>query len=134
MDRWRGRTALVTGASVGIGRDIAVTLLNHGLNVVACARRVDAVEAIRDEVKAGEGVGELLPVKCDVSKEEEILAMFEQVKASKFGGVDVCVEMPTPVDSFSVRGQRDDPTQNLDQLPTRQRNLRAQHSVKYCPD
>lgn len=34
--------------------------------------------------------GKLVPVKCDVRHEEEILAMFEMIK-KKYGGVDVCV-------------------------------------------
>jgi NAD(P)-dependent dehydrogenase (short-subunit alcohol dehydrogenase family) len=36
------------------------------------------------------GKGSALPVKCDVSKEDEILAMFEEVNA-KYGGVDVMI-------------------------------------------
>uniref|UniRef100_A0A669EN36 Dehydrogenase/reductase (SDR family) member 11b n=1 Tax=Oreochromis niloticus TaxID=8128 RepID=A0A669EN36_ORENI len=40
MDRWRGRVALVTGASVGIGAAIAVELVRLGMKVVGCARDV----------------------------------------------------------------------------------------------
>lgn len=89
MERWAGRTALVTGASSGIGRCIAIDLLKNGVNVVACARRIDKVESIRQDV--GDGVGKFLPLKCDVSKEAEILDMFEKIKSSDFKGVDICI-------------------------------------------
>lgn len=44
MDRWRGRVALVTGASVGIGAAIARELVRSGMKVVGCARDVDKVQ------------------------------------------------------------------------------------------
>ena len=43
MHRWRGRVALVTGASVGIGAAIAKELVRSGMKVVGCARQVDKV-------------------------------------------------------------------------------------------
>lgn len=89
MERWVGRSALVTGASAGIGRAITIELLKRGVNVVACARRLEAIEAIRDDAK--DAKGQLMPVKCDVGKEEEILAMFEKVKSSDLKGIDICI-------------------------------------------
>lgn len=44
MDRWRGRVALVTGASVGIGAVIAKELVRHGMKVVGCARDVEKIQ------------------------------------------------------------------------------------------
>lgn len=44
MERWKGRVALVTGASVGIGAAIARALVQHGMKVVGCARSVDKIE------------------------------------------------------------------------------------------
>ncbi|XP_071946356.1 dehydrogenase/reductase SDR family member 11-like [Antedon mediterranea] len=90
-DRWVGRVALVTGASVGIGAAIAKKLVKHGMKVVGCANNgVDKVKAIAEELKSQNAPGILHPVKCDISKENEILAMFAEIK-DKFGGVDVCV-------------------------------------------
>ena len=48
-----GKTALVTGASAGIGRATVVTLIGHGANVIATGRRQDALEALVAEHGAG---------------------------------------------------------------------------------
>lgn len=44
MDRWEGKTALVTGASSGIGSALVQDLVRNGINVVAVARRMQALE------------------------------------------------------------------------------------------
>lgn len=88
MEKWVGRVALVTGASVGIGAAITRALVKHGMKVVGCARNVQQIESIRDELKAEKG--QLIPIKCDLTKEEEILAMFKQIQKD-LGGVDVCI-------------------------------------------
>uniref|UniRef100_A0A3B4GPH7 Dehydrogenase/reductase (SDR family) member 11b n=1 Tax=Pundamilia nyererei TaxID=303518 RepID=A0A3B4GPH7_9CICH len=44
MERWRGRVALVTGASVGIGATIAVELVRLGMKVMGCARDIGKIQ------------------------------------------------------------------------------------------
>jgi len=44
MDQWRGKVAVVTGASAGIGRAIVEDLVKSGLTVVGTARRVELIE------------------------------------------------------------------------------------------
>ncbi|XP_040902296.1 dehydrogenase/reductase SDR family member 11-like [Toxotes jaculatrix] len=90
MDRWRGRVALVTGASVGIGAAIAKELVRHGMKVVGCARDVEKIQKLAAECQAASHSGVLLPLKCDLNSEEEILSMFSVIKA-QHKGVDVCI-------------------------------------------
>jgi 3-oxoacyl-[acyl-carrier protein] reductase len=50
--RLQGKTALVTGASAGIGRAIAKALAAEGVQVVAAARRLELLQAMADEAEA----------------------------------------------------------------------------------
>ncbi|XP_013388591.1 dehydrogenase/reductase SDR family member 11-like [Lingula anatina] len=88
MDRWTGRVALVTGASKGIGAAIVRALVKNGMVVVGCARHVEGMQktaAVLENEK-----GRLIPMKCDLTKTEEIESMFQEIK-EQLGGVDVCV-------------------------------------------
>jgi 17beta-estradiol 17-dehydrogenase / 3beta-hydroxysteroid 3-dehydrogenase len=86
MERWRGRVALVTGASSGIGRAVAAMLARQGMRVAAAARRLDRVEQIGAEV----GADRMLPIRADLRDETQILKMFERVR-TEWGGVDLLV-------------------------------------------
>ena len=44
MERWRGKVALITGASAGIGYILAKQLTEYGMNVVGCARNTATIE------------------------------------------------------------------------------------------
>ncbi|XP_067102665.1 dehydrogenase/reductase SDR family member 11-like [Osmerus mordax] len=90
MDRWRGRVALVTGASVGIGAAIAKVLVQHGMKVIGCARNVEKLEKLAAECQSAGHNGTMIPYRCDLSKEGEILSMFSAIK-TLHQGVDVCI-------------------------------------------
>ncbi|XP_050723015.1 dehydrogenase/reductase SDR family member 11-like [Eriocheir sinensis] len=88
MERWSGRVALVTGASMGIGASVARRLVAEGMKVVGAARSIDKLQALASELKGQRGT--LIPIKCDLTKDEEVLAMFAKIKKD-LGGVDVCI-------------------------------------------
>nr|XP_061828043.1 dehydrogenase/reductase SDR family member 11-like [Nerophis lumbriciformis] len=90
MERWRGRVALVTGASVGIGAAIAKELVKFGMTVVGCARDFEKLKAVAAECRSEGHSGVLVPFKCDLTSEEEIASMFSAIKA-QHEGVDVCI-------------------------------------------
>ncbi|XP_053423962.1 dehydrogenase/reductase SDR family member 11 isoform X4 [Nycticebus coucang] len=90
MERWRDRLALVTGASGGIGASVARALVQQGLKVVGCARTVGNIEELAAECKSAGYPGTLIPYRCDLSNEEDILSMFSAIR-SQHSGVDICI-------------------------------------------
>lgn len=82
--------ALVTGSSRGIGAGIVKELVRHGMKVVACARNVHKIKELKDELTSAGLAGEVIPVQCDLRKEEDILNMFEFIR-KQYGGVDLCI-------------------------------------------
>ncbi len=76
------KVVLVTGASSGIGKEIAKQLLGEGYTVYAAARRLERMQDI-EELGA-------IPIRMDISKDEDIVAAVDRI-ASGHGGVDVLV-------------------------------------------
>src|SRR4051794_1451850 len=89
MDDLRGRIALVTGASRGIGRSIALALSEEGAKLIVNYqnRSAEAEQVISDIRKAG---GEALSVQADVSEPNDVTGLVEQATAA-FGRIDILV-------------------------------------------
>lgn len=101
----RGQKALVTGASSGIGRSVAVFLAQEGADVVVnYVSGETAAHGVVEEIKAKGG--HAIAIKADVSKEDEVQAMFRQMIA-EFGTVDILVnnaglQRDAPIDEMTL--------------------------------
>ncbi|MCQ2147304.1 MAG: SDR family oxidoreductase [Bacteroidales bacterium] len=84
-----GQVAVVTGASTGLGLQMAEAFANQGANVVLMARRLNLLEENCAMIKEKYGV-EALPIACDITDTELVKAAVAQVIA-KFGRVDILV-------------------------------------------
>ena len=82
--------ALVTGSNRGIGRSCIEEFAKNGINVVInyCHRKEEA-EELKKEIEANYDV-DVLVIKCDVSHEEEVESMVNQI-VDTFGGIDILV-------------------------------------------
>ena len=85
----KGRRAVVTGGSSGIGRETARLFLEEGARVVICGRDGARLEAARDDLARLTG-GEVHAVQADMSREPDITHLVE-VAMEKLGGVDILV-------------------------------------------
>lgn len=85
---YNGLTALVTGASSGIGKLLALRFAREGANVVLVARRAKELEAVAEEVERMGRKSLVLP--CDVAQRDRVFAAAEEALA-RFGSVDVLV-------------------------------------------
>ncbi|KAJ7341867.1 hypothetical protein JRQ81_007497 [Phrynocephalus forsythii] len=84
-----GHVCVVTGASRGIGKGIALQLSEAGATVYITARGREALDRAAAEVR-GRG-GKCVPVVCDSSREEEVAALFERIQKEQGGRLDVLV-------------------------------------------
>ncbi|XP_076149866.1 dehydrogenase/reductase SDR family member 1 [Alosa pseudoharengus] len=84
-----GWICLVTGASRGIGRGIALQLSEAGATVYITGRQENTLKHTAAEVK--ERGGNCIPVICDSSKEGDIEALFERIKEEQNGRLDMLV-------------------------------------------
>lgn len=83
-----GKTALVTGASSGIGKATAIALAHQGAKVAAAARRLERLEELASTLKA-QGQ-EALAIKMDVTNKQEIIAGVGKT-VENFGRLDILV-------------------------------------------
>ena len=93
----KGETALVTGASSGIGRETAIKLVENGYHVIAAARRMDRLTELADQV------GDVTPKKVDLSDPEDVDRFCQDISG-----------LPEPVSvlvnnaGYSIRGTLED--------------------------
>ncbi|KAK4886303.1 hypothetical protein RN001_002574 [Aquatica leii] len=88
MEQWIGATAIVTGASSGMGAAIAKKFVESGINVVGLSRRLELLEELSQKTST-KNVN-LYPIKCDVTDEQQILSVFDWIE-NTLGGVSILV-------------------------------------------
>ncbi len=86
--RLDGQVAVVTGASKGIGRDLAKALADAGASVAVAARDLDALEELAGEIRADGG--QAMAVALDIREVGQISEAFAKVR-EHFGSIDVLV-------------------------------------------
>jgi 3-oxoacyl-[acyl-carrier protein] reductase len=85
----KGKTALVTGASEGIGRAIAQKLAEEGVRVAICARTASKLQETAEAIVRDTGM-EIVPIPADLRSLAGCEAFVEQA-AARLGGIDILV-------------------------------------------
>ena len=88
MFNLKGRVAVISGASSGLGRQMARAFAKQGADLVILARRIEKLEELKIELEK-ESV-KVLPIKCDVTLTEDINNAAQMAKET-FGKVDILV-------------------------------------------
>jgi glucose 1-dehydrogenase len=101
----KGQSALVTGANSGIGEAVAIALANDGANVVInYVTHPENADAVVKQIE--NNGGKAIAIKADVSKEDEVQSMFQQM-FDKFGTIDILVnnagiQRDSPLETMSL--------------------------------
>ena len=85
----KGKTALITGGSEGIGKGIAMGLAKEGVDVAICARRPEPLEATAQEIRDATGV-KVVAIPTDLTEDNQA-KKFVDDSAGELGRVDIMV-------------------------------------------
>ena len=82
-----GKTAVITGATKGIGRAIASRMAEHGANIVVSSRKQDMCDMVAQDINENwaKGGNEAAAIPCHISHKEQLRALVDQTLA-RFGG------------------------------------------------
>ena len=105
MFNLKGRVAVVTGASSGLGRQMARALAEQGANLAILARRIERLEELKKELEKLKV--KVLPVKCDVTSSEDIDNAARLVE-KEFSKVDILVNCAGASKDAGVLEMKDD--------------------------
>ncbi len=85
-----GKVAVVTGSSRGIGRAIAMRMVEQGARVAISSRKLDACEAVVAEIEAAHGPGRAIARAANISVKDELKRLVEQTHG-QLGPIDILV-------------------------------------------
>ena len=89
-----GRTAILIGASSGVGYGAALRFAEEGATVIAGARRLEKLQALKEDAAQRGFPGEIVPVRCDIEQEADLDNI-----------VNVCIEHSGKVDILACIAQ-----------------------------
>ena len=101
---WQDKNVMITGASSGIGRGLAVELSRRGARVGLIARRADTLTEIVNEIEAANG--KALAIPADVTNAESVSAAADRLR-SEFGPIDLLIAnagVGATVDAAELKG------------------------------
>ncbi len=104
MKELAGKSAVITGASRGIGEAAAIELASHGVSLVLVARSSDSIDALAKKI-AAEG-GNAVAVTADVSCYDDVAAAVDRC-ASEYGGIDIIVNNAGVIDPIGKLADTD---------------------------
>ena len=105
MFKLNGRVAVITGASSGLGKQMAMSFARQGANLVLLARRIERLEELKKELEK-ENI-KVLPIKCDVTSTEDINNAAKLAEET-FGKVDILVNCAGSSKDKGVLDMEDD--------------------------
>lgn len=85
-----GKTAIVTGASRGIGEAIAHRLAQHGAKVMVSSRKLDACQAVADAINKAQGADVAAAAACNISHREALEPLVRETE-ERLGPVDILI-------------------------------------------
>lgn len=84
------KTAIITGASKGIGREIAECFAREGANITVCSRAVERIDPVATEINETGAPGRAYAVECDVT-DSDMVASLVDATIDEFAGIDILV-------------------------------------------
>src|SRR5439155_9328693 len=101
----RGKVAIVTGSSDGIGYGVAHALAEEGVRVVLCARRESLLAEVRQAIERETGA-EVFAVPCDVQRLNDVQSLVKET-ARRFGAIHILVNNAGSVPSIQFASVED---------------------------
>ena len=112
MDKWSGKTAIVTGGSSGIGAAVASELLCNGMIVINLDRNIDETMVEEINNKMSTGGGKLYANKCDISDMKSLKETFKWIEET-FSSVNGLVNCAGLGHNIPVLSDRNDATEKI---------------------
>ncbi|HJT74403.1 MAG TPA: SDR family oxidoreductase [Chitinophaga sp.] len=104
--------AVITGASKGIGKAVAIKLAGEGFNVAICARNAATLEQTAGEIRAHNPAIQVLAIPTDMGRKEDVLAFAGKVKTT-FNTIDILVNNAGVFVPGALAEQEEDLLENM---------------------